>query len=131
MQSSSRRISFLQIFAERFGLTHQGSAAGGPQPGDDPHQLSAEKFDRAADALLAKLQVERVPFSYILKISVTSEHPAKAQRLAETVTDEYLANQREARQDALQRVVAWLKGRVDDLQSHVLETESLDREAKG
>ena len=118
-----RRTSPLEMIAEDLGLTHQSSAAG-RQPGDDPPKRSAETLDRAADVLLAKLQVERVPFSYILKISVTSEDPVKAQRLAETVADEYLANQREARQDALQRVVAWLKARVDDLQSHVLETES-------
>jgi capsular exopolysaccharide synthesis family protein len=44
--------------------------------------------------------------------------------LASTIANDYLANQREARQEALQRVSTWLKGRVDDLQSRVLETES-------
>jgi exopolysaccharide transport family protein len=116
-----RRTSPFQIFAERLGLPHQNLASRGTEQEDDP---DAEKLDRAANAVLAKLQVERVPFSYILKISVTSEDPGKAQHLAESIADEYLANQREARQDALHRVATWLKGRVDDLQSHALETES-------
>ena len=47
-----------------------------------------------------------------------------AQRLASTIANDYLASQREARQEALQRVATWLKGRVDDNQSRVLETEA-------
>src|SRR5262249_47671374 len=45
-------------------------------------------------------------------------------RLAQTIADDYLASQKEARQDALQLVAVWLKGRVDDLQSRVLEGEA-------
>ena len=109
---------------ERLGF----SRASGPNntsgaPGQ-PDREDAEKLDQAADALLQKLQVERVLFSYILNISVTSQDPVKAQRLAATIANNYLSSQREARQDALQRVASWLKGRVDDLQSRVLETES-------
>ena len=62
--------------------------------------------------------------SYIIFVSTTSQNPIKAQRLASTIANDYLASQREARQEALERVATWLKGRVDDLQSRVLETES-------
>jgi exopolysaccharide transport family protein len=116
--------SRLSVFAERLGLPWFGSSPVSPQLMDNPDNAEARKLDLAADALLAKLQVERVLFSYVLSISVTSEEPLKAQRLAETIANDYLAAQREARQDALQRVAGWLKGRVDDLQSRVLETES-------
>jgi polysaccharide biosynthesis transport protein len=81
-----------------------------------------EKLDQAADALLERLQVW--PESYIISISITAQDPVKAQRLASTIANDYLASQREVRQDALQRVAAWLKSRVDDLRSRVLETES-------
>jgi exopolysaccharide transport family protein len=90
----------------------------------DPEKTEAQRLDRAADALLQNLKVERVLFSYILTISVTSQGPVKAQRLAATTANDYLATQREARQEALQRVATWLKGRVDELQSRVLETEA-------
>ena len=82
----------------------------------------AEKLDLAADALLAKLEVWQN--SYVITVSTTSRDPIKAQRLASTIADEYLASQREVRQEALDHVVTWLKGRVDELQSQVAEAES-------
>jgi exopolysaccharide transport family protein len=82
----------------------------------------AEKLDQAADALRGRLQIW--PESYIIFVSTTSQNPITAQLLASTIANDYLASQREARQEALQRVVTWLRGRVDDLQSRVLETES-------
>ena len=112
--------------AERLGLVRSRRADTGTEAEANGarEQEQAEKLDEAAEALRGKLQVERVPFSYVLTVSATSEDPVKAQRLASTIANDYLASQREARQDALQRVAIWLKGRVDDLQSRVLETES-------
>jgi hypothetical protein len=69
------------------------------------------------------LQVDRIEFSYLLHVAVTWEDPFKAQRFAAAVTERYLATQREARQEALQRVAAWLKEQIQDLQSRVLEIE--------
>ena len=63
--------------------------------------------------------------TYIINVSATSRDPTKAQRLASTVANDYLASQREARQEALGHVAVWLKGRMDSLQSHVSETEAL------
>ena len=121
----------LRALKEWLGLSQPDQSDGGPQPTDDPDRESARRLDRAADTLLQDLKVERVLLSYILTISVSSQEPVKAQRLAATVADDYLASERETRQEALQRVASWLKGRVDELQSHVLETEFRDREAKG
>jgi len=87
-----------------------------------PDAAKAEKLDQAADALLKKMQVSAD--SYIISLGVTAQDPARARRLAAAIADDYLASQREARQEALQRVATWLKSRVDDLQSRVLETET-------
>jgi exopolysaccharide transport family protein len=81
-----------------------------------------DKLDQAADTLIGKLAVWSD--SYIISISITSQDPIKAQRLAATIASDYLADQREVRQDALQRVATWLKSRVDNLQSRVLQTKS-------
>ena len=62
--------------------------------------------------------------SYIISVSATSRDPIKAQRLASTIANDYLASQREARQEALGRVAAWLKEHIDNLQSRALETEA-------
>ena len=118
----------LSTLAEKFGLT--GWTVSGPETTETTDQARAARLDRAADVLLQRLRVDRVPFSYILAISVTSQNAAKAQRLAQAVTDDYLASQRQARQDAVQRVATWLKGRVDDLQSRVLETEAAIQKVK-
>jgi succinoglycan biosynthesis transport protein ExoP len=113
----------LAEWAERFGFPRLGRADdNSAQTLGGTEEEKAEKLDQAADALLGNLQVW--PEAYIIFVSVTSQTPIKAQRLASTIANDYLASQREARQEALQRVAIWLKGRVDDLQSRVLETES-------
>jgi polysaccharide biosynthesis transport protein len=109
--------------AQQLGFLHPGGANndnGRTMGGAE--QDRAARLDEAADALLEKLEVW--PDSYVISISITSQNPIKAQRLAAAIANDYLASQREARQQALQQVAAWLKGRVDDLQSRVLETES-------
>jgi capsular exopolysaccharide synthesis family protein len=86
----------------------------------------AQKLDRAADELIKRLEISQE--SYIISVSATSRDPVKAQRLASTVANDYLTGQREARQEALDHVASWLKGRIDNLQSHILETEaSIDK----
>jgi polysaccharide biosynthesis transport protein len=113
----------LAELAERLGFPRLGRAdnnsaktIGGTE------EDKAEKLDQAADELRGRLQVW--PESYIISVSTTSQNPIKAQQLASTIANDYLASQREARQEALQRVATWLKGRVDELQSRVLETEA-------
>jgi polysaccharide biosynthesis transport protein len=113
----------LAELAERLGFPRLSRAINnGAQTIGGTEEEKAESLDQAADALLKGLEVQSE--SYIISVSTTSQNPIKAQRLASTIADDYLASQREVRQDALQRVAAWLKSRVDDLQSRVLETES-------
>ena len=111
-QSRSR----LAKLAERFGLPDLGQSEIGAE------DEKAEKLDRAADALIRRMQIWNE--AYTIFVSITSQNPIMAQRLASTIANDYLASQREARQEALQRVATWLKNRVDDLQSRVFETES-------
>jgi capsular exopolysaccharide synthesis family protein len=116
--------SLLEDLAERLGFLQLGRADNkSAQSIGGTEEEKAEKLDQAADALLEKLEVSQQQ-SYIISVSTTSLDPIKAQRLATTIADDYLASQREARQEALQRVAGWLKGRVDELLSRVLETES-------
>jgi polysaccharide biosynthesis transport protein len=112
----------LAELAERLGFPRPSGADNDAQTIGETEEEKAEKLDAAADALLGRLQVW--PDSYIISVSAISQNPIKAQRLASTIANDYLASQREARQEALQRVATWLKGRVDELQSRVLETEA-------
>jgi succinoglycan biosynthesis transport protein ExoP len=115
--------NLLAELMEWLGFPHLGRADNkSAQTIAGTEEEKAEKLDQAADGLLGNLQVWHE--SYIIFISTTSQNPIKAQRLAATIANDYLASQREARQEALQRVATWLKGRVENLQSRVLETES-------
>ncbi len=116
--------SRLSVLAERLGLAHLGWFGGDRQAAGNSDELHVQRLDWAAQALLGKLTVERVLFTYIISVSVSSPDPFKAQRLASTVADDFLVSQREARLAALQRVTDWLKGRLQDLQSRVLEAKA-------
>jgi capsular exopolysaccharide synthesis family protein len=121
---SQQSHNLLEDLAERLGFLHFGRTGNkSAQNIGGTEEEKAEKLDQAADALVEKLEISQ-QHSYIISVSTTSLNPIKAQRLAATIADDYLASQREARQEALQRVTAWLKGRVDNLQSRVFETES-------
>jgi len=115
--------NLLADLAERLGFPRLGRADNNSaQYIGGTEEEKAEKLDQAADALIEKLDVSQQ--SYIISVSTTSQNPIRAQRLAATIANDYLAGQREARQDALKQVAAWLKDRVDILQSRVLETEA-------
>jgi polysaccharide biosynthesis transport protein len=116
--------SRLSVWAQRLGFAQFHWFDIPPLAGSDLGKLRAKRLDGAAEMLRQKLKVEQIPFSYILSISMTSQDPAKAQHLTETVANDFLAIQRDERLDALQRVASWLKGRVDDLQPRILETEA-------
>lgn len=112
--------SILADVLGRLGLSHLTRAADADNQA--PQASEAEKLDQAADVLLANL--EAWPNSYIISITAAAQSARKSQLLAKTIATDYLANQREARQDALEHVAAWLKGRVDNIHSRVLETEA-------
>lgn len=88
----------------------------------------AERLDHAADALLDGLQVWQE--SYVLNVTATSQSATKAQLLTSAIAENYLTSQSEARQAALQRVAMWLKDRLDNLQSRLLENEALIEKLK-
>jgi succinoglycan biosynthesis transport protein ExoP len=107
------RLGFLSLGR---ALRNSGQTIGGAE------DEKAARLDQVADGLLENLQVWQE--AYILFVVTTSHSPIMAQRLASTIAKDYLTSQQEARHEALQRVATWLKGRVDDLRSRVLETEA-------
>ncbi len=108
--------------AERLGFLRLGRDDDDSKQTVGATEEKSEKLDVAADELIKRLDIYQD--SYIIHVSASSRDPMKAQRLAATVANDYLASQREARQEALDRVAAWLKGRMDNLQSRVSETEA-------
>jgi capsular exopolysaccharide synthesis family protein len=116
--------SQLALWLRWLGLWDSNQPRDARQTAGGVDEATAALVDKAADALQAHIQVERVPLSYALEVSVASENPAKSQRLAAAIADYYLAGQREAHLEAVQRVANWLRSRLDELQSRVLEAET-------
>jgi succinoglycan biosynthesis transport protein ExoP len=111
--------SRLAVIMQSLGVSRFIGAAGDAEA---TATTEAERLDQAADVLMSRMDAS--PNSYIISITAASQEPKKAQVLAQTIAGDYLASQREARQDALQRVAMWLKDRVDSLRARVLETEA-------
>jgi polysaccharide biosynthesis transport protein len=108
--------------ARRFGFAGLSRADDDSEQAVSATEEKSEKLDSAADELIKRLDIYQD--SYIIFVSATAREPIKAQLLAATIANDYLASQREARQEALDHVAVWLKGRVDNVQARVLETEA-------
>jgi polysaccharide biosynthesis transport protein len=108
--------------AERLGLASLARAYYRSEQTVSATEAKTEKLDRAAEELIKRLDISQD--SYVISVSAMARDPIKAQRLASTIANDYLASQLEVRQDALDHVAAWLKGHIDNLQSRVLETEA-------
>lgn len=69
------------------------------------------------------LEVAREGRSYVIGISVTSENPAKAARLANAVADAYVVDQLEAGYEAAKRASDWLSDRLESLRAELRRSE--------
>jgi polysaccharide biosynthesis transport protein len=87
-------------------------------------KVKDKRVEIAAAILRQRVHVNRVPSSYVLVVSITSESPQLAQLLVATVVDDYFADQRETRQKALQKMALWLQERLFDLKARVVDTET-------
>ena len=74
------------------------------------------------------LEIDGVPFTRSITISVTSTDPAKAALIANTLADLYIVDQLETKFDATRRASAWLNERIGELK-HKVETAEAAVEA--
>jgi polysaccharide biosynthesis transport protein len=77
----------------------------------------------ALNAFRRRVLVKRAERTYVVDISVTSEEPAKAARLANAVAQAYLTEQTEVRADAARQVSRSLTGRLNELKQSVETAE--------
>jgi polysaccharide biosynthesis transport protein len=71
-----------------------------------------------------RVDIAQVGRSYVISLSFLSEDAAKAARIANTMAEEYLVAQVEAKYDAAQRATDWLSRRIEELRGQVLEAEA-------
>jgi capsular exopolysaccharide synthesis family protein len=75
------------------------------------------------NALRSRMAVENVRGSWIISISVETESPLKSKIIADSIADEYLVDQLEAKYAAAERANAWLHNRLEDLKSDLAASE--------
>lgn len=98
----------------------QPAAAVASTPEQDARRLE----DIMIGLLAGKLSVSRLGTTYLIEITVTSESPETAARLANAVAEQYRVDQLEARLDATRTATAWLGDRVEALRQEVSEKEA-------
>ena len=89
------------------------------------HGAMAEKYGplAALNELQKRVQVKRSERTYVVDVSVTSEDPAKAARLANAIAQTYLTEQTEVRSNAARQISQALTGRLKELQTRVRDAE--------
>lgn len=83
-----------------------------PQPAASP----AEEARRNAVAILrGKLKTRQLSPAYAIEVKIISVNPVKAALIANTVADQYVADQLEAKVTAARYATRWLQGRIAEL----------------
>jgi succinoglycan biosynthesis transport protein ExoP len=77
----------------------------------------------ALNELERRVQVKRSERTYVVDISVTSEDPEKAARLANAIAQTYLTEQTEVRSNAARQISQSLTARLKELQTRVRDAE--------
>jgi polysaccharide biosynthesis transport protein len=77
----------------------------------------------ALNELAKHVQVKRSERTYVVDVSVTSESPAKAARIANAIAQAYLAEQTEVRSNAARQISQALSARLKELQGRVRDAE--------
>ncbi len=80
--------------------------------------------DNIASGLSNAIQVRRRGLTYVIEISATSTEAARAQLIANTYADVYIASQVNQRVDTAQRANSWLSRRLAELREQVEAKES-------
>ena len=82
--------------------------------------------DRRQDAILAlrkAVKVERLGLSYVIAITAAAKGAEKTARIADGVTDAYIADQMDARREVAGSALDWFETRLRELQANVTEAE--------
>ena len=88
-------------------------------------QADPEALKRAAivSTLIAAVAVAPKEQSRVISVTVRSENGVKAARLANSLVDQYLVDQLEAKFEATKRANEWLQGRLEELRQVVEASE--------
>ncbi len=91
---------------------------------------AAARLRITADRIRAATVIARENFSYVIKVDVSARDPIKAAKIANTIGDQYLNDQLEARYDAAKRASNWLAERLAELRAELQQSEEVVAQAR-
>ncbi|MEM9492420.1 MAG: GumC family protein, partial [Myxococcota bacterium] len=106
------------------GVTDKEAEAAEPAPPPNPELRAAEDRRRAIRILRGKLRARQLSPAYAISVQVTSANPVRAALIANTVADQYVVDQLEAKYDAARRASSWLTGRLEELRARLETSEA-------
>ncbi|MDD9920252.1 MAG: polysaccharide biosynthesis tyrosine autokinase [Alphaproteobacteria bacterium] len=89
----------------------------------NPEQHAEYLRNSAIEILMNKVYISRSPNSLTIKVYARSENPNMAQKIANTLVEEYLNDQQESHFDAAKNANSWLTSRLDELQNDLAKSE--------
>lgn len=104
------------------GFLNSGGSSG-PVRKLTPEEREAQILEGVVATLASKVTVARIGTTYLLTITVSSESPETAARLANEVAEQYRVQQLEEKYNATRKATEWLQLRVSALQEEVEEKE--------
>lgn len=79
---------------------------------------------RTIARLQGAVSVSQVGISYAIRVTASAESPELAAQIANTITDQYVRDQLEAKRDATVRATGWLEERVAELSLQLEEADA-------
>lgn len=87
-------------------------------------RANTDERDPLADGLRGQISVRRRGMTYVIEITAHDQDPARAQLIANTYADVYIASQIDSRIQTNERANTWLGQRLEELREDVREKES-------
>jgi len=120
-----------QSFGDEVIAAIKGVVSALASPFRNPPPASVSSVEEQADrervriinVLLSKVKVLPQPSSWVIDITVTSESPVQAARIANEMASLYLVDQLEAKYESTKRTADWLTQRLADLRADVERSE--------
>ncbi len=92
--------------------------------GSDALTPEESEMQNTVSAVLDALSISNLPKTYVLQISVETESARKSALLADTVADQYILDQINAKFEATEQASSWLAERVTELQGELEQSET-------
>ncbi len=105
-------------FAQSIGIMER------PGPAPDPAETAARERLEVIEAVREGLSLKPVTGSRVIQVTYISENPRTAANIVNTIAEQYIVDQLEAKLEATRSATEWLSVRVEELRERVQTSEN-------